>query len=167
MSGDPTSPVSPLASFPPDPPPEHRSRAPEFYGFAVLTSTYILFCIYLLWALLPDEYILWLGISYYPSREWAVLLPAYSIVLVLLTYFTYFALAIAGTPRFSEQCTITDSKAHYPGMDAPNAYIPANPGAIPDMYDIPIGMVNRALHGPRGQYRQDARQHASSGRASG
>ncbi|TFK46826.1 PIG-P, partial [Heliocybe sulcata] len=128
------------------PPPEYRSRAPEFYGFAVLTSTYILFCIYLLWGLLPDEYITWLGVSWYPNREWAVLLPAYSIVLVLLTYFTYFALAIAGTPAFSDPSTITDSKAHYPDANAPNPYFPANPDGIPDMYDIPIGMANRALY---------------------
>lgn len=47
---------------------EHYSRAPEFYGFVALTSTYLLFIIYLLWALLPDEYIVWLGVTWYPSR---------------------------------------------------------------------------------------------------
>ena len=40
------------------------------------------------------------------SREWSLLLPAYSIVLVLLTYFVYFSIAIARTPAFSELRTL-------------------------------------------------------------
>ncbi|PSS36960.1 hypothetical protein PHLCEN_2v1176 [Hermanssonia centrifuga] len=126
----PTSPVSPLAPYPPLPPTDVRSRAPEFYGFVAWISTYLLFIFFLLWAILPDEYINSIGISWYPSRsvldglahvlrmlltcavlgrEWAVLLPAYSVVVVLLTYFTYFSLALAGTPRFSDISTITGS----------------------------------------------------------
>lgn len=34
-------------------------------------------------------------------------MPAYGMVLVLLTYFTYFALALAGTPAFADLRTIT------------------------------------------------------------
>jgi hypothetical protein len=66
--GNPTSPVSPLAPYPPLQPTEARSRAPEFYGFVAWTSTYLLFCFFLLWALLPDAYIIWLGVSWYPNR---------------------------------------------------------------------------------------------------
>lgn len=40
-------------------------------------------------------------------REWAILLPAWSVVVVLLTYFVYFALAIYGTPSFSSMSTMT------------------------------------------------------------
>ncbi|KAI0916028.1 hypothetical protein AcV5_003481 [Taiwanofungus camphoratus] len=147
---DPTSPVTPLAPYPPLPPTESRSRAPEFYGFVAWTSTYLLFCLYVLWALLPDEYIVWLGVSWYPNREWAVLLPAYSIMLVLLTYVTYFALALSGTPSFSDISTITDSKAHLPAINTPNPYLAhAQSNAIPEMYDIPIGIVNRVVYGTR------------------
>ena len=46
----------------------HRSRAPEFYGFVAWTSTYLAFILYLLWALIPDEYIVRAGIEWYPSR---------------------------------------------------------------------------------------------------
>ncbi|KAH9833198.1 PIG-P [Rhodofomes roseus] len=147
---DPTSPVSPLAPFPPLPPTESRSRAPEFYGFVAWTSTYLLFCLYLLWALLPDEYIICLGISWFPNREWAILLPAYSMVLVLLTYFTYFALALSGTPPFSDISTITDSRAHLPPGGGENPYFAhARPNSVSQMYDIPIGMVNRVIYGSR------------------
>ncbi|KAI0690075.1 hypothetical protein C8T65DRAFT_672121 [Cerioporus squamosus] len=258
----PTSPTSPLAP-----------RAPEFYGFVAWTSTYLLFVLYLLWAFLPDELILALGVAWYPNRcvgtpafsssrplthgrssppglgrhpriayrtrnanrtihtrplfvsvvsEWSLLIPAYGMVLVLLTYFTYFALALAGTPAFSDMRTITaarpsepvsqprdpnttpdsqlpslpalwpwqhnpssanlntpgnascatDSKAHLPPAaddtdSAPaqpqrksesesksrnkhNPYLAhASPDAIPELYDIPLGLVNRVIFGPR------------------
>lgn len=35
-------------------------------------------------------------------------------------------------------------------MHTPNPYLAhANPDAIPELYDIPIGMVNRVAYGPR------------------
>lgn len=45
-----------------------RSRAAEFYGFVAWSSTAIGFCLYVLWALVPDWYILWVGINWYPNR---------------------------------------------------------------------------------------------------
>ncbi|KAH9852280.1 PIG-P-domain-containing protein, partial [Lenzites betulinus] len=140
----PTSPTSPLAPYPPILPTETRSRAPEFYGFVAWAGTYLLFVLYLLWAALPDRAILALGVSWYPNREWALLVPAYGMVLILFTYFTYFALALAGTPAFDDLRTITDSKAHI----APDA-APYRAGAPPEMRDIPLGLVNRVLYGPR------------------
>jgi hypothetical protein len=65
---EPTSPSSPLAQFPPLPSAESRSRAPEFYGFVAWTVTYLLFILYFLWAILPDEWIIWLGVTWYPNR---------------------------------------------------------------------------------------------------
>lgn len=141
--------TSPVAPFPPEPPDEHRSRAPEFYGFVAWTSTSVVFVLYVLWALLPDEYIVWLGVEWYPSREWTLLLPAYSIVVVLLTYFVYFAIAIACTPAFSDPSTFIDTKAHLPALDANQHFKHADPDAIPELYDIPIGIVNRVVYGPR------------------
>jgi|SRR6266850_891600 len=65
---EPTSPASPLAQFPPLPPAESRSRAPEFYGFVAWAVTCLLFVLYFLWAILPDEWIIWLGVTWYPNR---------------------------------------------------------------------------------------------------
>jgi len=147
-----TSPVAPLPRVP-TPPRELRSRAPEFYGFVAWSLTSVLFVVYVIWALLPDEYILWLGINWYPSREWSLLLPAYSIVLVLLTYFVYFSLAIAHTPSFSDVSAIVDAKGHLPEFTTANPYLKhADISIVPELYDIPIGIVNRVLYGPRSRY---------------
>lgn len=63
------SPRSPTAPhrWPPESE-ERRSRAPEFYGFVAWTSTYLLFVLYILWAILPEQYIERIGIIWYPSR---------------------------------------------------------------------------------------------------
>jgi phosphatidylinositol glycan class P protein len=39
--------------------------------------------------------------------EWALLVPAWSIVTVLLTYFMYFSMAIRGAPGFAELSSFT------------------------------------------------------------
>ncbi|KAJ8092859.1 hypothetical protein AAF712_014527 [Marasmius tenuissimus] len=133
-------------------PKDHRSRAPEFYGFVAWTSTSFLFVVFLLWALLPDEYILWLGIDWYPNREWALLLPAYSIFLVLLTYWIYMALTIFGTPSFNDISTIADSRAQYPPHENghTSGYLAYTDSSAADrLYDIPIGLVNRVLYESR------------------
>lgn len=80
---EPTSPRSPLAPYPSHPT-EWKSRAAEYYGFVAWITTYALFVLYLLWALLPDTLIVRLGIEWYPSR-WAVLLS----VLVPITFFFF------------------------------------------------------------------------------
>ena len=63
----PKSPTAPCR-WPPQSEERRRSRAPEFYGFVAWTSTYLLFVLYILWALLPDEWIVWFGITWYPNR---------------------------------------------------------------------------------------------------
>ncbi|KAG8845589.1 hypothetical protein FRB96_002342 [Tulasnella sp. 330] len=150
----PTSPRSPLAAFPPLPLPEVAGGRPqEFYGFVAWMATSLAWILFLLWGFLPDAWIQATGITWYPNREWALLLPAYSIVIIILTYFTYWALAISNTPSFSELRTITDSYAHIPtgGIEdeaSPYAAL-LSPEAIPEIYDIPIGVVNRLAYGKR------------------
>ncbi|SJL12929.1 uncharacterized protein ARMOST_16362 [Armillaria ostoyae] len=82
------------------------------------------------------------------GEEWAVLLPAYSVVVFLLAYFVYFALAIYGAPSLSDTCTFTDSRSHYlPVREGKQGYASfARPDAVPELYDVPIGLVNRVLY---------------------
>lgn len=142
LDEEPTSPLTPLAPYPD----VRRTRATEFYGFAALTGTSVLFVVYHVWALTPDTWIESTGVTWYPSREWSLLIPAYTIIIILLTYFTYWGLALSATPTFDELRTITDSHAHYPKREEGNPYVrQANSDALPELYDIPIGTVNRVL----------------------
>jgi hypothetical protein len=100
-------------------------RAPEFYGFVAWLVVLLSYLLFLLWALLPDKVIHALGIHWYPARwdsrpwsvcdcsyasfvrEWALLLPAWSVVVFLLAYWSYIALGIYGTPPLNDLSTIT------------------------------------------------------------
>lgn len=105
-------------------------------------------------------------------REWALLIPAWSVVVVLLTYFVYWALALYATPAFDDMKAIAgmqhicrstthhktipllDSRTNLPRAGALNPYEQsAKDNAIPELYDIPIGLVNRVLYGGSGARR--------------
>ncbi|KAJ3502407.1 hypothetical protein NLJ89_g8901 [Agrocybe chaxingu] len=149
LDNTPRSPTAPHR-WPPEPE-DTRSRASEFYGFVAWTSTYLLFVLYVLWAVLPDEWIVWTGVTWYPNREWAILIPSWTVVVVILTYITYSALAIRATPAFDEMNAITDSRVALPSSEDRdsnhNPYLESvKPNAIPELYDIPIGMVNSVLY---------------------
>jgi len=91
-----------------------------------------------------------MGIKWYPNREWAVLLPAWSAVLILMTYASYMALALSSTPSFSDLSAITDEYAIIPVIPdgkTENPYLRfALPDSVPEIYDVPIGLVNRVLY---------------------
>ncbi|KAH8829311.1 PIG-P [Flagelloscypha sp. PMI_526] len=125
-----------------------RSRAPELYGFVAWTTTSLLYVVYVLWAVLPDEWILAAGIDWYPNREWAVLVPAWTVVVVLLTYFSYLAIALFRTPALSDLSAVVDSKSPFPALDGSGATYTSlsQPDALPELYEIPIGMASRVLY---------------------
>ena len=62
----------------------------------------------------------------------------------------------------------TDSKAHLPdaARGAPGAFAPylahARPDAIPELYDIPLGLVNRVVYGPLPRRPQQPQQGRGS-----
>lgn len=131
---EPTSPAHPIASYPPiiidkdDLRPVSNAkgrRAAEFYGFVAWLLTLLVYIAYILWTVLPDEVIRATGIEWYPARqvcncrkgsctdtlandsEWAILFPAWSVMLFLTAYCVYLALGIYGTPALSSLSTIT------------------------------------------------------------
>ncbi|CAE6420113.1 unnamed protein product [Rhizoctonia solani] len=143
---EPTSPTSPVAVYPPPAPPDNENApgaAAEFYGFVAWATTAILWFIYIIWALLPDSVIRGIGITWYPNREWALLIPSYAVFLVLLTYFTYFALGIYATPSYSDVKSVTDEHARYAVQTS------VSRSTVPQVHDLPIGLVNRVLYGKR------------------
>lgn len=50
----------------------------------------------------------WLWLMSFPcASEWAILIPSWTVIVVLLTYVTYFALALRATPGFDEMSAVT------------------------------------------------------------
>ncbi|KAG8786300.1 hypothetical protein FRC15_011730 [Serendipita sp. 397] len=169
---EPTSPIHPVAPYPPlethveavqSRVARRRAaggRAPEVYGFVAWLMTLLVYITYVFWAIVPDQMIQSIGIAWYPAREWAVLLPAWSVVLFLTAYFVYIALGIYSTPPFSDTSTFTDSRAYFIPRNTESSQTEENPylrfsdsHEIPAPYDIPTSLVNRVLYGRRPRHR--------------
>lgn len=63
----------------------------EYKGFASYVISGLVLFVWISWSILPDTFLNSIGVYYYPSRWWALAIPAY--VLVLMIYM-YVALAL-------------------------------------------------------------------------
>jgi len=110
------------------PEPEVVPSSKEYQGFALYVSATILLLAYLAWAWLPAETLRSLQITYFPSRWWAVAVPAF----FLMTWLY----AFIAVPSYNTE------KLTFP----PNA-----PQTVGDrdtkVQDIPLVEVNKALYG--------------------
>ncbi|POG65873.1 uncharacterized protein OCT59_011827 [Rhizophagus irregularis] len=116
----------------------------EYYGFALYLLSFIAFVIYLLWAYLPDEVLISLGITYYPDRYWALALPVWTFVLVLFIYAAFISINFLNTSPFDSYNTITDDYANI-GQNL-SQLSGITDDFVPELHDIPIGIVNACLY---------------------
>ncbi|OVA02498.1 PIG-P [Macleaya cordata] len=119
---------------------EHGPKPSEVYGFVGSISTIVATVIYLIWAYTPEPWLHSIGITYYPSRYWALALPAYAMVTVVLAIGFYIGLNFMATPLPSSLNTIYDefSREH-------SSFIASNEGdeqPIEPISDIGIHQIN-------------------------
>lgn len=77
---------------------EHSPKPSEIYGFVSSISTIVATAIFLAWAYIPEQWLHFLGITYYPSRYWALAMPTYAMVAVFLAMGFYVGLNFIVTP---------------------------------------------------------------------
>lgn len=109
------------------------------YGFVLYIGSYSVLLLYLIWAYVPTPWLHSIGLTYWPQKYWAVAIP----VFICCSIFIFAVLLYPGvnyvmTPDLSSVCTVTDENARTP--------IPAVPGGIPPIYDIPISKLCRKLY---------------------
>ncbi|KAL8160194.1 hypothetical protein V2J09_001731 [Rumex salicifolius] len=93
---------------------EHGPKPTEVYGFVGSITTVVAAVIFFLWAYLPDCFLHSIGISYYPSRYWAVALPTYFMVTVVLAVGCYIGLNFIATPPPTSLNVIFDEYSREP-----------------------------------------------------
>eukprot|EP00918_Siedleckia_nematoides_P063044 GHVU01137295.1.p1 GENE.GHVU01137295.1~~GHVU01137295.1.p1 ORF type:complete len:131 (-),score=17.36 GHVU01137295.1:296-688(-) len=88
-----------------------RGRDTEVYGFVSWILSRISFCLYLLWAVVPDHRIVnTLGFSYFPSKYWAIAFPQFIFVTFLFAVVAYWALSLTNTPALSSYTLVADTR---------------------------------------------------------
>jgi len=65
------------------------SPAIETYGFLGWITSSVLYCMYLVWACTPDALLHLHGITWYPSKYWAVAVPVWTLVTVVSAFVLY------------------------------------------------------------------------------
>lgn len=114
----------------------------EYKGFFIYVLAAALLTVYIAWVLIPDRYLVAIGITYYPDKYWARAMPMYLLMAMLYTYvFTALYNTEILTFRLDDIRLFTDEHAVYP--ENPQDYIFQAPSGV---WDLPVGLVNEVLY---------------------
>lgn len=103
------------------------------YAFVGWISSIVFFVGFLMWTFIPSEVLHYLGITYYPDKRWAIILPSYFIVVYILVNIAYAGVNFYRTIDPIQKETVTDSMSSYSSCD----FIRIGPqDGIPDFGDM-------------------------------
>ncbi|MBA0646470.1 hypothetical protein Goklo_014434 [Gossypium klotzschianum] len=77
---------------------EHGPKPSEVYGFVGSIMTVVATTIYLAWAYIPEPWLHSIVIFYYPNKYWALAVPTYAMVIIVLAVIFYIGLNFMSTP---------------------------------------------------------------------
>lgn len=101
-------------------------------GWVVAIVSFVFFII---WAYLPEAWLQQAGITYYPSKYYAIALPTYIIVVYLFSGMFYVSFNLIWSSSPSSMCTIKDNHSK---QTAPARLVPfsSRGNGVPDVGDI-------------------------------
>ncbi|KAI9599507.1 PIG-P-domain-containing protein [Syncephalis fuscata] len=122
-----------------------QQRKYEYYGFSVYLISIILAVLFSLWAYLPDQVLINVGIAYFPSKHWAIAFPAWTMMLFLFIYPVFMSINLMRTPSLDAYNTITDEFATIRSLGERTATAVVDDTI--ELHDLPISVVNACLYG--------------------
>jgi phosphatidylinositol glycan class P protein len=120
-----------------------KSNSTGVYAFVAWISSILVFIIFILWAFSPSELLRKVGITYYPSRYYAVALPSYLIVLYALVGMFYIGINLLSTLDPEHINTLRDEQAR----PAPSGFLKLGArNGIPEIGDLDPSDVCKLLY---------------------
>ncbi|CAD8111524.1 unnamed protein product [Paramecium sonneborni] len=113
----------------------------EIYGFIGWIASYIVFFIYLAWVFLPESALHSLGIHYFPQKYWALAIPSFLVATILAVITGYAALNYCFCNNFNSYENIEDKYTRWHNVKKTELH-----EGLPEVYDIPINVVNNVLY---------------------
>ncbi|CAL9006316.1 unnamed protein product [Prunus brigantina] len=121
----------------------HGPKPSEVYGFVgSITTVVATAVIFLVWAYVPESWLHSIGIFYYPSRYWALAVPAYAMMTVVLALGFYCGVNFMSTPPPSSLYTVYDEFSRDPLSTSP---MEGDDQPIEPISDISIDRINRSM----------------------
>uniref|UniRef100_A0A7S3QQA7 PIG-P domain-containing protein n=1 Tax=Dunaliella tertiolecta TaxID=3047 RepID=A0A7S3QQA7_DUNTE len=120
------------------------ARVIEAFGFAGWAASYVAFA----WAFLPESCLHAAGITYYPSRTWAVVIPTWILVLIVFCFWLYEGLNQADVAPFASLHTVKDlrSKA-FQDLGLPGVTVGHSGSGVLPLVHIEPTVVSKVLYG--------------------
>lgn len=118
----------------------------EVYGFVGSIASGVAFAVYCLWALLPEPLLGRLGVTYYPDKQWALVLPTYLIVGALCAYWAYESANMTSVAPPTCPTTIHDEHSKWITQLRLASAGAATDSSIPPLVHMPAPLVSRVLY---------------------
>ncbi|WIA10196.1 hypothetical protein OEZ85_010399 [Tetradesmus obliquus] len=119
----------------------------EVYGFVGWIASAVTFVLYCLWAFVPEALLHKAGITYYPNKEWALIIPSYLIACVVFVYWVYESLNMMSVPRPDSLSTICDSKSKWITQLGMPSAAASTTHSIPPLVHMPPHLASSVLYG--------------------
>ena len=114
----------------------------EYYGFVLYILANFSAAVYIIWALAPKELLESVGIYYYPSRWWSVVVPSWLVVAVV---YVFVALAALNLGVLTKELGVVEAVVDEAGVVATERrrWVVSTDAVM----DVPLGGVCEVLYG--------------------
>ncbi|GIL65678.1 hypothetical protein Vafri_19348 [Volvox africanus] len=119
----------------------------EVRGFALMLAVKVLYAMYLGWLIVPERLLHRIGITYYPSKYWALAGSAWLTLAVVWGFWLYEGLNMATIPQISHRRQLEDDKCKSPESVGVQGFSHSTAKSVPPLCHIPASHVTQTLFG--------------------
>lgn len=113
----------------------------EFYGFAIYMMSFLALGLVLGWAIVPNDWLAQIGISYIIAKHWSISISAYFLLFCIFAWGFVIFYSLYLTKPLDSLNAVTDEYAIMAEMTADGQLTKQD-----SLHDLPIWFVNKCLY---------------------